>query len=133
MKSIFFHRDVFNRSFLKIHEKNRPQTNPVNKQDDIHSLSESECNDLERYHIKSNNSQSNYAESLQDADLQSPRMRRTNSGSSIKSDNVFSRSSNAHVQSSATSSFSSVSQNGARKEHENGLVNSSPRKLTKER
>uniref|UniRef100_A0A7M5WRC5 Actin interacting protein 3-like C-terminal domain-containing protein n=2 Tax=Clytia hemisphaerica TaxID=252671 RepID=A0A7M5WRC5_9CNID len=122
-------RDVLNRSFLKVHEQNKPLSEePPHQQqpnNDIHSFSESEANDLQRYHSSSNNHQQkqstkiNYAESLQDADLSAPRMRtRTNSGSSLRSDNVLTRP--THMQNSATSSYTYVSDDGnSRVQHSN--------------
>ena len=121
-----FHRDVLNRSFLKIHEKNKLQQQHKDV-DDIHSFSESECNDLEKYHTTRNNNKQNYAESLQDADLQSPRMRRTNSGSSIRSDSLFGRPSHG-IHNSSTSSYSYISEDGSQPN------NTTPqKKLTKQR
>ena len=112
---------------MKIHEKNKPQQ-PHQHEDDIHSFSESECNDLEKYHTTSRNSnKQNYAESLQDADLQSPRMRRTNSGSSIRSDNVFGRPSQG-IHNSSTSSYTYISEDGSQ---QNNIT--PQKKLTKQR
>ena len=121
-------RDVLNRSFLKVHEQNKPQkdASPLQQpNNDIHSFSESEANDLQRYHSSSNHhhhqkqsTKINYAESLQDADLSAPRMRRTNSGSSLRSDNVLTRP--THMQSSATSSYTYISDDGSsRVQHSN--------------
>ena len=86
---------MLNRSFLKIHEKNGPNLNQSQHQqqhDDVHSFSESECGKMEKYHSNkiskqdsSSSSTHHYAESLQDYDLSSQRMRRTNSGNSMHS------------------------------------------------
>jgi len=106
---ILLYRDVLNRSFLKIHEKNSPNLNQSQQQnqlqlqhEDVHSLSESECGNLEKYHHSNKTSKQNsthhYAESLQDYDLSSQRMRRTSSGNSVTSSHAyFSEDGGPHV------------------------------------